>query len=302
VQQYSVAEVQGLLSNYRVQDHLVYLNSEYLENAELQSFFQQRLSDPGHIVEQLQAKTAPASTGNWATVLLLLIWISYAGHYAYEPTYRKSIARFFFNHSFFANDVLNRHERIGLSSLVVIIQSCLLVGLALEFYSSYFLTEAARQVLSSNHFFFKVVNLIPWGYFLLGSVFCGINILLGLTWLRFALPEVRFMYQVTPLYSWFYHTLFIIVPIWVVAMKFPGLNILVLLSAFFTILVLFGAFVVVASDAAKQNPALRQQIFLRTLYPYLILIGVLGYFLLVPTGLYSSFAFANKLAMQALAF
>lgn len=291
-------DLQELLSQESLADHIIYLDDSYLDDNSNLDYLSKWLQDQRFLIAEISEANSSGQAGNWVSVLLLLIWMSYAAHFSYEPTYRKSIARFFFNHSFFANDVLNRHERIGISSFIVIMQSCLLVGLALEVYASYFLTDAARQILGANHLIFRVFNVVPWGYFLLGILICAMNILLGLLWLRFTLPGVKFLYQVTPLYSWFYHTLFLIIPVWVIAMKFPHLGFLVNLSAFATLFVLLGAFIVVVLDGVKQNPALRQQIFLRTLYPYVVLVLLFGYFILYPTGFYSSLAFANEIAMQ----
>jgi hypothetical protein len=73
-------------------------------------------------------ETPPPAT-NWHIIILLLIWISFAIHYAYFPTYNKSLFRYFANHQFFIDDIFERRIRFTLTPLFINLQTALIFGL-----------------------------------------------------------------------------------------------------------------------------------------------------------------------------
>lgn len=258
-------------------------------------FVRNKNSDPNLLVSTLPL-TKTQRHGNWVIVILILVWLSYAVHYAFEPTYRKSIGRFFFNHSFFANDILNRHERIGFSSVIVLIQVVVLSGIMFETVFSYFFDDITKRIVIENLEIARIFDLIPFGFFILGVLVSLLIMGVSIFWLRFGLPNIKFLTQITPIYTWFYHAHLVAIPLVIVAtmMNPPNVTLLLIgLAAWF--MVNFGAFVLVCLDDAKQNISRKQFIYSRTLYPYIFL-TVLVMVLMNYLGFFQTLLFAYKMA------
>lgn len=84
---------------------------------------------PGMPVIALPAPQLPAPRLHFSALLLLLLWLTFGIHYYLSASYRRSIKRYFLSHTFFIEDVLDRHVRFAVSALLVLIQIGLMWGL-----------------------------------------------------------------------------------------------------------------------------------------------------------------------------
>lgn len=91
---------------------------------------------------------------NWHIILLIIVWISFAIHYAFFPNYNKSLIRYFSNHTFFAEDIFEKRIRFSTTPFFLNLQSAVLFGLFLYVLYSFHISATGLDVL-------KYYQLIP---------------------------------------------------------------------------------------------------------------------------------------------
>lgn len=218
---------------------------------------------------------ADSETRNWISVSLLILWLSFALHYVSEPTYRRSISRFLFNHPFFASDIFNRHQRMVGSSVILLLQNVVLSGLVCSLLIDTFLSDTSFSMIKIHWPALGIFLDWYFGGFLLGVCLQSILSLLQLVWLRYIHPETTYFSQIMPLLAWPTHLSFIIVPIILVIIITSG-------SALFARLLVSGYVLlklldfVAASHGISLSATPNSRTHLRTTFPY-ILLFVLAY-------------------------
>jgi hypothetical protein len=84
---------------------------------------------------------------NWNIVLLMLIWISFAVHYAFFPTYNKSLFRYFTNHKFFIEDIFESRIRFHATPVFLNLQAAAMFGLFFYTLYTFHVSAAGLDVL-----------------------------------------------------------------------------------------------------------------------------------------------------------
>ncbi|MCA1801625.1 MAG: hypothetical protein LC662_04100 [Rhodothermaceae bacterium] len=84
---------------------------------------------------------------NWNIVLLILLWISFAVHYAFFPNYNKSLFRFFSNHTFFIEDIFEKRIRFPSTPVYLNLQAAAMFGLFFHTLYTFHVSAAGLDVL-----------------------------------------------------------------------------------------------------------------------------------------------------------
>lgn len=83
----------------------------------------------GHSVVALPPPRPAGPRLHFSALLLVMLWLSFGLHYFLSSSYRRAVKRYFFSHTFFVEDVLDRHVRFAISALLVLVQTGLMWGL-----------------------------------------------------------------------------------------------------------------------------------------------------------------------------
>jgi hypothetical protein len=188
---------------------------------------------------------------NWSVVLLLFIWGSFALHFRYQPIYSQSMARYFSNHSFFVNDVMENRLRNVLPGFILLIQHALLTGLYVFACLEVVISTLGLEVI--RHYFQPLMLLESTMLSLfISAIFVAILLqTISVTWIYILNKKLTSFSQILNLYSWPLH-LNLIVVTFLVVFNMVGFNEIwtLILGAIF-ILIWFFSFNIAAIDSSK---------------------------------------------------
>ncbi|TVQ14995.1 MAG: hypothetical protein EA364_03205 [Balneolaceae bacterium] len=86
---------------------------------------------------------------NWHIILVILVWISFAVHFAIFPNYNKSLFRYFSNHKFFIEDIFEKRIRFSTTPVFLNLQTAVLFGLFFYTLYSFHISAAGLDVLGN---------------------------------------------------------------------------------------------------------------------------------------------------------
>ena len=207
-------------------------------------------------------------------LILLIVWGSVAINYSFMPTYRRSLFRFFLSHRFFTEDVMKRHIRTLVPSLVIIVQHAVLGGIFLYCLASLFLSAAGLDLIHHYYPFFLLFGEGFFSFFLIGSSFTLLFQIICLAWLYFANRRVGYLSQVSILYSWPFHLNLLVTTVTVTLFVSGGNHYLLYSFLVLFLLVLFLDFPITAFDTGKIIKKRRGLYALGTLGLYVVLLSV----------------------------
>lgn len=148
----------------------------------------------------------PPPAINWHIILLLLIWISFALHYAFFPTYNKSLIRYFTHHQFFIDDIFERRIRLASTPFYVNLQTALIFGLFFHALYSYYLNSTGTDVL--RHYLFLPEWIHPSVMiFIVGVIFSLIYNAIMTIWVFAPTIETQWANPAAVTYIWPQHIL-----------------------------------------------------------------------------------------------
>lgn len=211
-------------------------------------------------------------------LILVLLWGTVALNYNFIPMYRRALFRFFLSHRFFIEDVLNRHIRDLLPSLIILVQHAILGGILSYSMAHTFISAAGIEVLLA---YFPVFSVMGTGYlsFLYwGAALVFIFELLSLGWLYAANRKIGYLSQVSILYSWPFHLNLVITTIIVTLMTSDGSAYLLSICFILFLLILLIDFPLTALDSGKNIKKFKWTYALGTvgLYCLLLAVGILS--------------------------
>lgn len=111
---------------------LLFREADFLYYSENVESFDSLLSAYGRSGRSVVALPPPRPAGprlHFSALLLVMLWLSFGLHYFLSSSYRRAVKRYFFSHTFFVEDVLDRHVRFAISALLVLVQTGLMWGL-----------------------------------------------------------------------------------------------------------------------------------------------------------------------------
>lgn len=221
---------------------------------------------------------------NWSVILLLLIWGSYALHLRYQPIYSQSMARYFSNHSFFVNDVMENRLRNVLPGTILLIQHALLTGLFVFACVEVLVSSHGLQVL--NYYFQPIMfsESILLSLFVSSVIATAVLQLISVLWIYVLNKKLTSFSQVLNLYSWPLHLNLIVVTFLVVFNRVGFDEIWMLILGAVFLLIWFFSFNIAAIDSSKFLENGRTIFLLATLGIHvLLIIGIFVYVFFSPT-------------------
>ena len=188
---------------------------------------------------------------NWSVILLMLIWGSYALHFRYQPIYSQSMTRYFSNHSFFVNDVMENRLRNVLPGFILLIQHALLTGLFIFACTEVLISSLGLDVI--RFYFQPVMFLDSTTLSLFLSAIIVALVLQGgsVTWIYLSNKKLTSFSQVLNLYSWPLHLNLIVVTFLVVFNQVGFGEMWTLILGAIFILIWFFSFNIAAIDSSR---------------------------------------------------
>lgn len=193
----------------------------------------------------------PVPAANWSVVLLFVIWASFILHFRFQPIYASSLTRYFFSHTFFVLDIMERRIRNMATGSILLIQHAFLTGLFLYVSTEILVSDKGLAALS-HHF----PTLFPEGRVLLSLFFIGVILALVLQtvsviWIYLLNNKLKQFSQILNLYSWPLHINLLVVTLLVVFNQQGSADVWIFsLSMIFTV-VWFFSFNLAAIDSAR---------------------------------------------------
>lgn len=163
----------------------------------------------------LPAPEQPAPNPHYSALLLLLLWLSFGLHYFFSYSYRRAVKRYHLSHTFFVEDVLDRHVRFTVSSLLLLLQTGFMWGLAAYTAVPALLTEAGMQGLTWHYPIIEYNWTLMVIFFMMGTAFNLICVL----WLSSSCPRTDGIVQAATLQMWPMHLGFLLITLLV-----PGVS------------------------------------------------------------------------------
>jgi len=237
-------------------DAILFMNDDWLINAQsVYPQFSRILSEyarsPDAVFPLPEEQFKTSYSHNWIILILLILWGSFAATYNFEPTYRKSLLRYFFGHKFFVDDIVNRQIRPVLPTVVILLQHALVGGIFLYSTSYALFSQQGMRAL---------LHHIPWlgllgeqymGIFRTGTLLTFGFEVLCLAWLYFISREVKFFSQVATLYAWPLQLNLFVVTIMVTLLMTNHLHNFLIPAGILFLVIMLSAFLLTAFDTVK---------------------------------------------------
>jgi len=198
----------------------------------------------------------PASDGkqmalNPAALILLLLLVTYILHYKYQPMYRHSLGRFFFNHNFFVDDVIEHRIHLTTPGLILLGQHILLSGLIFFVVAHTLFSDRGLDSFFYHYSLFSFLPVSYFSFFFIGVIFSALSKILSILWLHLLNRKLQYIDQVLTFYTWPLQANLLVV-IFVVIGFNTGISEIWMVSLLFLFLIIwFMSFNIAAIDGAK---------------------------------------------------
>ena len=237
-----------------------------------------------NITFPLPQQPEPPPFINWSVILLLLIWGSYALHFRYQPIYSQSMTRYFSNHMFFVDDVMENRLRNVLPGFILLIQHALLTGLFVFACVEVLVSSLGLDVIRNYFPSLMFLESTTLSLFLSAVIVAVVLQTVSVIWIYVTNKKLTSFSQILNLYSWPLHLNLIVVTFLVVfnSVGFDEIWTLILITVF--ILIWFFSFNIAAIDSSKYLEKGRYLFLLGTVGIHVcIVIGILVYLLYSPS-------------------
>jgi hypothetical protein len=221
---------------------------------------------------------------NWSVVLLLFVWGSFALHFRYQPIYSQSMTRYFSNHSFFVNDVMENRLRNVLPGFILLIQHALLTGLFVFACVEVFVSSLGLEII---RFYFQPLMLLEstiLSLFISAVLVAVLLEMVSVFWIYISNKKLTSFSQILNLYSWPLHLNLLVVTFLVVFNRVGFDEIWTLILGAVFILIWFFSFNIAAIDSSKFLENGRTLFLSGTVGVHmLVMIGIFMYLLYSPS-------------------
>lgn len=231
---------------------------------------------------------------HWIVALLLLIWGTIAVRYGFEPNYRKSIQRYFNNHVFFVNDIIERHDRLTTSNFIVILVQSILGGMFLYSITKYLFSDTGFESLVHHYPFLGFLNGSILSLLFIGFIITLLYNLISIAWLYFGSAGITHISQAVTLHMWTQHLNVVIFSIILTLIMAGSSTILIYFLSILFVLVVLMSFYITVFDTIKFNEAPFYQHLYTTIPHFLLTVAVIVW-LLVGTNLVNIWQLARYL-------
>jgi hypothetical protein len=228
----------------------------------------------------LPREPEPVPSMNWNVLLLFLILGSLLFHIRYQPTYLHSLSRYFFNHTFFVEDVMEHRIRSSSPGWIILFQHAFVAGIVLYLTAYTLVSDLGFELLA--HYF----PAIFWtGNHLLSLFMFGFGVtmflqVVSILWIHLLNRELRYFSQTLNLYSWPLHLNFILATLLIVLAVQGQAEFWVFIFLLLFGLVWFMSFNLAAIDAARYLYKYKLLYVLFTAGLHILLVTFLAWFLL----------------------
>ena len=254
-----------------------------------------KLAKNSNIVFSTPPPPVKRPKAHWLVLLLLLLWGVIAVHYAFEPNYRKSLQRYFNNHIFFVNDIIERHARLTVSSLIVVLIQSILGGFFFYAISIYSFSKLGFEAITYHYPFLGFLNGSPISLLFLGFTAVLLYNLISIVWLYFGSAGITYFSQAVTLHMWTQHINIIIYTVILTLIMSGGyLFIIYALAVIFILIILMSFYITVFDTVKLSEQPLLQHLF--TTVPHFILLVAALVWLIAGTSLINIWHFALTLS------
>jgi hypothetical protein len=146
----------------------LYLKSEILfskrvENVALLNLINEIQSDPEYLLSVAPTPDEKHQDG-YSIFIFLVIIVIFGIHYAFDPTYRKSLQRFFLSNRIFVDDLVQRRAKLTFSNYIVILYISLLSGTFLMSIAEFKVSTSGVELLSHFVPFLSSDNVLVYAF------------------------------------------------------------------------------------------------------------------------------------------
>lgn len=283
----------------RINSQIIFISSNlYLENSNsnnIQYEISELIKDSNYLIplnpikNQQKSRTLPVG--------IFLAGIGFFGLlFSFDPSYRKSIVRYFNAHSFFVADIINYRVRLFSSVILTFLIQSLFMGLLFIILFDLKLSSIGKEVLFSNLGFLSFGLESPIGYFFFGITFNIIINLLFTNLVKFSLPSLKSIFQVLILTFWPQIINFFII-ILILNGYLNNINeqtqYLFILSYFLTILI---SYIICYWGLLSHKNGILMKLMLKSILPIIIILGFAVYYALDVLVLVEVLSLAFKLS------
>ena len=252
-------------------------------------------TNSGEVIFPLPADDDTTPPTNWAVILLMIVLGSYIVHFRYQPVYKKSISRYFTNHKFFVDDILEYRTRSFWPGIILLTQHAFLCGLVTYLASMIFFSGTGLQALFYHLPFLTLFGTSSFSFFIWGFLTASVLQIISVLWIFILNKKLKAVVQAIHLYCWPLHLNLLVVVLMVsIYSATPDSGLLRLLIFIFPA-VWFISYNVAAIDAAKALRGASIVYLILTVGIHVLLISALIFYLFYTPLIYKLISLAVML-------
>lgn len=255
IDRFNLHHFQRILQKTRsVKSLPLYLNYQWLliniqKDNRLESVLQDFARDED-TVYPVDTASAPPVNPNWIVLFLIFLWGSFSVHYGFVPTYRKSVSRYFFNHNFFVNDIIQRRIRSPFPGYIIIIQHAFVAGMIAYILMQYTFADVGYDALIHHYPWIAYLGNSSMAFFAKAFAVTMILQVLFMVWIYLLNKDFHHFTQIVLLYAWPLQLNFITISL-MVALILSGTNmVLVHICAALYVVIWISGYLLTVSDMA----------------------------------------------------
>jgi hypothetical protein len=200
----------------------LYLPSEILfvntaEYSTLLNLIKEIQSDPEYLLPVVSTPDTKHQDG-YSVMFFLVVIVIFGVHYAFDPTYRKSLQRFFLSNRIFVDDLVHRRAKLTFSNYIVIVYISFLSGTFLMAITEFKVSTSGVELLSYFVPFLSTQNVLFFG-FLAGSTIPIVVLALLIAWGGYMNKGTTHFISYMTIILWPNHLLFGVVIVSIVLAK-----------------------------------------------------------------------------------
>lgn len=188
---------------------------------------------------------------NWSVIFLFVIWGSFLIHFKYQTFYANSLTRYFINHSFFVDDIVEHRIRNAITGIILLVQHTFLTGLFFYIVTDILISDLGLKALSVHFPLLLVTDNELLSLFFIGIVIALLLETISILWIFILNNQMNFFSQVLNLYSWPLHINLLVVTLLVVLNQRGAEDFWMLITSFLFALTWFFSFNLAAIDGAR---------------------------------------------------